>query len=97
MGMKDISSDAFAMVCFTQLMHNFPDVSPEYMREKATKMLHLGFGAFRFLDMNNQLAVIEYLKKWQYNIPDEIQEQWQEALVAMVEIIMETAPKDNQN
>ena len=71
-----INNEEFSAVCYLVIMNHhgngFINAHPSYIREKLS-MLSAGYDAYGYLDRDNQLEVIEYLKKWKCDIPTPIQ------------------------
>ncbi len=70
-----ITEKQFAAVCFLILMNHHGDgieeAHPSYIEEKLP-MLNSGYEAYGYLDHHNRMAVLIYLKKWHYDLPEQI-------------------------
>lgn len=72
--MNQITEKQFSAICFLILMNHhgagIEKAHPNYIEEKL-HLLDRGYGAFGFLDIQNQSSVIKFLENWGYKIPDE--------------------------
>jgi len=68
-----MTKEIFAKICFLCLMDHhgegWKNAHPNYIDEKSS-MLNAGFGAFGYLDGNNQEKVYEYFEKWNLEFPN---------------------------
>lgn len=77
-----ITPEQFAEICYLTLMQNgegLMDKSMSYIEEKQDVRLR-GTEAFGALDINNQTKVILYLRKWGYDIPEDVNEYFRATL-----------------
>ena len=72
---KKPNEKQFSAICFLVLMNHHGEgieaAHLNYIEEKLV-LLTSGYDAWGYLDSNNKAKVIRLIKKWGYDIPDEI-------------------------
>jgi len=75
--LAQLTPEEFALVCYLVLMENgggILDKSPDYIAEKRN-LLHMGYVAFRALDIYNMRKVIRWCHDWHVEIPKLISDE----------------------
>lgn len=75
--LAQLTPEEFALVCYLVLMQNgggIIDKSPDYVSEKKD-LLHMGYLAFRALDIYNMRKVVHWCHEWHVEIPPLITEE----------------------
>jgi len=72
-----INEKQFSAICFLVLMNHHGngifEVHPTYIQEKLS-ILNSGWDAYSYLDRENQNQVKNFLKRWNYKLPERIKD-----------------------